>query len=87
MVRVVDHLPVQSEIHAFGGSQRRLLAKVEGGGLAVGTVIEHESTTTDVAGRRVRDRQGKGGRTHLVSPQMAAAAAVEGHFVDVRSYR
>jgi len=29
-------------------------------------------------------RQGAGGRTHLVSPAMAAAAALEGHFVDVR---
>ena len=32
-------------------------------------------------------RQGKGGRTHLVSPEMAAAAAVAGHFVDIRSWR
>ncbi len=37
--------------------------------------------------RNFEGRQGKGGRTHLVSPQMAAAAAIEGHFVDVRSYR
>ena len=37
--------------------------------------------------RNFEGRQGKGGRTHLVSPEMAAAAAVEGHFVDVRSYR
>jgi 3-isopropylmalate/(R)-2-methylmalate dehydratase large subunit len=29
-------------------------------------------------------RQGHGSRTHLVSPQMAAAAAVAGHFVDIR---
>jgi 3-isopropylmalate/(R)-2-methylmalate dehydratase large subunit len=34
--------------------------------------------------RNFEGRQGKGGRTHLVSPQMAAAAAIEGHFVDVR---
>ena len=34
--------------------------------------------------RNFEGRQGKGGRTHLVSPAMAAAAAVEGHFVDVR---
>jgi 3-isopropylmalate/(R)-2-methylmalate dehydratase large subunit len=27
-----------------------------------------------------------GGRTHLVSPQMAAAAAIEGHFVDIREW-
>jgi 3-isopropylmalate/(R)-2-methylmalate dehydratase large subunit len=36
--------------------------------------------------RNFEGRQGKGGRTHLVSPQMAAAAAIEGHFVDVRSW-
>jgi 3-isopropylmalate/(R)-2-methylmalate dehydratase large subunit len=34
--------------------------------------------------RNFEGRQGKGGRTHLVSPQMAAAAAIAGHFVDVR---
>ncbi|QCU89741.1 3-isopropylmalate dehydratase large subunit [Thiomicrorhabdus sediminis] len=36
--------------------------------------------------RNFEGRQGAGGRTHLVSPQMAAAAAVAGHFVDVRDY-
>ena len=36
--------------------------------------------------RNFEGRQGKGGRTHLVSPAMAAAAAVEGHFVDIRSW-
>jgi 3-isopropylmalate/(R)-2-methylmalate dehydratase large subunit len=36
--------------------------------------------------RNFEGRQGRGGRTHLVSPQMAAAAAVEGHFVDIRSW-
>lgn len=35
--------------------------------------------------RNFENRQGKGGRTHLVSPAMAAAAAVHGHFVDVRT--
>ncbi len=34
--------------------------------------------------RNFEGRQGRGGRTHLVSPQMAAAAAIHGHFVDVR---
>jgi 3-isopropylmalate/(R)-2-methylmalate dehydratase large subunit len=34
--------------------------------------------------RNFEGRQGRGGRTHLVSPQMAAAAALAGHFVDVR---
>jgi 3-isopropylmalate/(R)-2-methylmalate dehydratase large subunit len=37
--------------------------------------------------RNFEGRQGRGGRTHLVSPQMAAAAAVAGHFVDVRELR
>ncbi|MFQ5598039.1 MAG: 3-isopropylmalate dehydratase large subunit [Nitrospiria bacterium] len=36
--------------------------------------------------RNFEGRQGQGGRTHLVSPSMAAAAALEGHFVDVRHY-
>jgi len=36
--------------------------------------------------RNFEGRQGKGGRTHLVSPAMAAAAAIEGHFVDVREW-
>ena len=37
--------------------------------------------------RNFEGRQGKGGRTHLVSPQMAAAAAIEGRFVDIRSWQ
>ncbi len=36
--------------------------------------------------RNFEGRQGKGGRTHLVSPTMAAAAAIEGHFVDIRNW-
>jgi 3-isopropylmalate/(R)-2-methylmalate dehydratase large subunit len=36
--------------------------------------------------RNFEGRQGKGGRTHLVSPTMAAAAAVAGHFVDIRTW-
>jgi 3-isopropylmalate/(R)-2-methylmalate dehydratase large subunit len=36
--------------------------------------------------RNFEGRQGRGGRTHLVSPPMAAAAAVEGHFVDIRTW-
>jgi 3-isopropylmalate/(R)-2-methylmalate dehydratase large subunit len=36
--------------------------------------------------RNFEGRQGRGGRTHLVSPQMAAAAAVAGHFVDIREW-
>ncbi len=36
--------------------------------------------------RNFEGRQGKGGRTHLVSPKMAAAAAIEGRFVDIRNW-
>lgn len=36
--------------------------------------------------RNFEGRQGRGGRTHLVSPEMAAAAAIRGHFVDVREW-
>ena len=42
---------------------------------------EHCASTSN---RNFEGRQGYGGRTHLVSPQMAAAAAIAGHFVDVR---
>ena len=37
--------------------------------------------------RNFEGRQGRGGRTHLVSPAMAAAAAIEGHFVDIRNWK
>jgi 3-isopropylmalate/(R)-2-methylmalate dehydratase large subunit len=37
--------------------------------------------------RNFEGRQGKGGRTHLVSPAMAAAAALAGHFVDIRTWQ
>ena len=36
--------------------------------------------------RNFEGRQGAGARSHLVSPQMAAAAAIEGHFVDIREW-
>ena len=36
--------------------------------------------------RNFEGRQGRGGRTHLVSPAMAAAAAIKGHFVDIRNW-
>ena len=37
--------------------------------------------------RNFEGRQGKGGRTHLVSPHMAAATAIAGHFVDIRTWK
>ncbi|MEC7295596.1 MAG: aconitase family protein, partial [Pseudomonadota bacterium] len=43
---------------------------------------EHCASTSN---RNFEGRQGYGGRTHLVSPAMAAAAAIAGHFVDVRT--
>ena len=44
---------------------------------------EHCASTSN---RNFEGRQGAGGRTHLVSPSMAAAAAIAGHFVDVREF-
>ncbi|MFT4609689.1 MAG: 3-isopropylmalate/(R)-2-methylmalate dehydratase large subunit [Cellvibrionaceae bacterium] len=44
---------------------------------------EHCASTSN---RNFEGRQGYGGRTHLVSPEMAAAAAIAGHFVDVRQF-
>jgi 3-isopropylmalate/(R)-2-methylmalate dehydratase large subunit len=44
---------------------------------------EHCASTSN---RNFEGRQGAGGRTHLVSPAMAAAAAIAGHFVDVREW-
>ncbi len=42
--------------------------------------------SASTSNRNFEGRQGKGGRTHLVSPAMAAAAAIEGHFVDIRTW-
>ena len=41
--------------------------------------------SASTSNRNFEGRQGKGGRTHLVSPAMAAAAATAGHFVDIRN--
>ena len=46
--------------------------------------LEPGERCASTSNRNFEGRQGKGGRTHLVSPAMAAAAAVTGHFVDVR---
>jgi len=48
-------------------------------------LIEGERCAS-TSNRNFEGRQGKGGRTHLVSPKMAAAAAIEGHFVDIRDW-
>ena len=47
--------------------------------------LEPGERCASTSNRNFEGRQGKGGRTHLVSPAMAAAAAVHGHFVDIRS--
>jgi len=49
--------------------------------------LEPGERCASTSNRNFEGRQGKGGRTHLVSPAMAAAAAVAGHFVDVRDWK
>lgn len=48
--------------------------------------LEAGERCASTSNRNFEGRQGQGGRTHLVSPAMAAAAAIAGHFVDVRSF-
>ena len=48
--------------------------------------LDEGERCASTSNRNFEGRQGKGGRTHLVSPKMAAAAAVEGHFVDIRDW-
>ena len=48
--------------------------------------LQPKERCASTSNRNFEGRQGKGGRTHLVSPEMAAAAAVEGHFVDIRTW-
>ena len=48
--------------------------------------LEPGERCASTSNRNFEGRQGAGGRTHLVSPAMAAAAALAGHFVDVRSF-
>ncbi|WP_343780183.1 3-isopropylmalate dehydratase large subunit [Virgibacillus salarius] len=49
-------------------------------------IVPPEGRCASTSNRNFEGRQGNGARTHLVSPEMAAAAAIEGHFVDVRNY-
>ena len=48
--------------------------------------LEPGERCASTSNRNFEGRQGAGGRTHLVSPAMAAAAAIEGHFVDIRTF-
>ena len=48
--------------------------------------LEPGERCASTSNRNFEGRQGRGGRTHLVSPAMAAAAAVAGHFVDIRNW-
>jgi 3-isopropylmalate/(R)-2-methylmalate dehydratase large subunit len=50
-------------------------------------ILQPGQRCASTSNRNFEGRQGRGGRTHLVSPQMAAAAAIEGHFVDIRQWR
>ncbi len=48
--------------------------------------LKPQERCASTSNRNFEGRQGKDGRTHLVSPEMAAAAAIEGHFVDIRKW-
>jgi 3-isopropylmalate/(R)-2-methylmalate dehydratase large subunit len=47
-------------------------------------ILQPGERSASTSNRNFEGRQGRGGRTHLVSPEMAAAAAIAGHFVDIR---
>jgi 3-isopropylmalate/(R)-2-methylmalate dehydratase large subunit len=49
-------------------------------------ILQPGERCASTSNRNFEGRQGRGGRTHLVSPQMAAAAAIEGHFTDIRDW-
>jgi len=50
-------------------------------------ILQPGERCASTSNRNFEGRQGRGGRTHLVSPAMAAAAAIAGHFVDVREWK
>jgi 3-isopropylmalate/(R)-2-methylmalate dehydratase large subunit len=50
-------------------------------------ILQPGERCASTSNRNFEGRQGRGGRTHLVSPQMAAAAAIEGRFVDIREWQ
>ena len=50
-------------------------------------ILQPGERCASTSNRNFEGRQGRGGRTHLVSPMMAAAAAITGHFTDIRKWR
>ena len=50
-------------------------------------ILQPGERCASTSNRNFEGRQGRGGRTHLVSPMMAAAAAIAGHFTDIRKWR
>jgi 3-isopropylmalate/(R)-2-methylmalate dehydratase large subunit len=50
-------------------------------------ILKPGERCASTSNRNFEGRQGRGGRTHLVSPMMAAAAAIEGHFTDIRNWK
>ena len=50
-------------------------------------ILAPQERCASTSNRNFEGRQGVGGRTHLVSPEMAAAAAIAGHFVDIRGWK
>jgi len=50
-------------------------------------ILQPGERCASTSNRNFEGRQGRGGRTHLVSPQMAAAAAIAGHFTDIRQWK
>jgi len=50
-------------------------------------ILQPGERCASTSNRNFEGRQGHGGRTHLVSPEMAAAAAIEGHFTDIRKWQ
>ena len=65
------------------GSQK---VKLEAEELGLDKIFKDSGFEWSTSNRNFEGRQGAGGRTHLVSPIMAAACAIEGHFVDVRDW-
>jgi len=50
-------------------------------------ILQPGERCASTSNRNFEGRQGRGGRTHLVSPEMAAAAAIAGHFTDIRNWK